>query len=41
MQDKSAPGGGFTLRVAASFNIAVKTAPSGRSDVPQAGRPVP
>ncbi len=28
MQDKSAAGGGFTLRVAASFNIAVKAAPA-------------
>ncbi len=30
MQDKSAAGSGFTLRVAASFNTAVKAAPSGR-----------
>ena len=28
MQDKSAAGSGFTLRVAASFNTTVKTAPA-------------
>ena len=30
MQDKSAPSSGFVLRVAASFNTAVKAAPFGR-----------
>lgn len=30
MQDKSAAGGGFTLRVAASFNLALNLAPFGR-----------
>lgn len=28
MQDKSAAGGGFTLRVAASFNLSVKFVPA-------------